>query len=111
MAPPYYIYGLFDKKGVCHYVGRTQRPKCRKHAHSSRFPTLNFEILTPCDENQSREYELDYIRLFESLGQCQENKDGRSNFKIKRRKPKTKAWDTRRQNIATARLNRWKDNP
>jgi predicted GIY-YIG superfamily endonuclease len=48
MKRRFFIYGIFDQSGKCHYVGQTTNPKRREACHtawqSSRFPKAEFKF-------------------------------------------------------------------
>lgn len=71
---PVYLYGLYEqhKDGwVCHYVGQTLMPKCRRSAHSREF---TFRVLRRCKSGHSTRLETQIIQAYKRRGQCSLNK-------------------------------------
>ncbi len=65
---PVYLYGLFDQQAVCHYIGQSLMPRCRKSAHSKH--GLLFRVLRRCKSNHSTRLETQIIQAYKRRGQC-----------------------------------------
>jgi excinuclease UvrABC nuclease subunit len=67
-----HVYGIFDSKNVCLYVGHTARLRTRQYNHSRRFPGCEFRVLGEF-QNDGLHLERSLIKQYKAIGQCVHN--------------------------------------
>lgn len=89
-----YVYGLFDAKNVCVYVGKTVALKSRSYAQRKRFQGCRFRIIERCALAVLDRREFHHIRKRELNGECKQNIAGRlfRDPKSSLSKSERKAW-------------------
>lgn len=69
------VYGLFDDKGKCRYVGYTTDAKTRRVQHKCTWKRLVFRVLVKCQrESKAKSIEYATILKYKKIGQCDLNK-------------------------------------
>jgi hypothetical protein len=71
----YFVYGLFDKSGMCQYVGQTKNPSKRKWAHlSKRFVGLEFRVLRETNQRNINRLESQIGTAYQRRGEAEQSK-------------------------------------
>lgn len=74
MSAVVYIYGLFDQRNRCRYVGVTGGVKSRMSAHKKSHPKWEFRLFRQCERERGTKIEGQVIRAFKRRGQADKNR-------------------------------------
>jgi ribosomal protein L21E len=71
----YFVYALFDKSGVCQYVGQTLNPTRRKWMHlRKRFAGLTFKVLRETNQRNINRLENQIGSAYQRHGEASQSK-------------------------------------
>ncbi len=75
------IYGIFNKDGVCVYVGQTRNLALRKRGHKHK-NMGEFRVLDECEGGHAMKLEAFWIKKYADMGQAELNLTIKSNHEI-----------------------------
>lgn len=64
------IYGLYDRNGICFYIGQTSNPMKRARQHRCKWPNLSFRILRECRPESALRIERQVTLAYQRRNQC-----------------------------------------